>query len=52
MVFSNGCQAPPWRQVLGDICYIEVRTRENSQFYVTASTEGYYVNKASFKFVL
>ncbi len=47
MVFSNGCRAPPWRQVLGDLCYIKVTTPEDEQFYVTASTEGYYINKVS-----
>lgn len=47
MVFSNGCRAPPWRQVVGDICYIQVTTKEDKQFYITASTEGYYVNKVS-----
>ena len=52
MVFSNGCRAPPWRQVLGDICYIEVNTCEANQLFITASTEGYYVNKASLEFVL
>ena len=47
MVFSNECRAPPWRQVLGDICYIEVTTCEEDHFFVTASTEGYYINKVN-----
>lgn len=45
MVFSNGCRAPPWRQVLGDIAYIVVSPIDGAQICVTASTEGYYVNK-------
>jgi len=45
MVFSNGCRAPPWRQVLGDICYIQVLPFETDPFCITASTEGYYINK-------
>ena len=49
MVFSNGCRAPPWRQVHGDICYIRVKTHENEQFLITASTEGYYINKVKKK---
>ena len=30
---------------MGDICYIKVETHEQNTFYITASTEGYYVNK-------
>ena len=45
VAFSNGCRAPPWKQVLGDICYIKVVPCDGAEFYVTASTEGYYVNK-------
>lgn len=48
MIFSNGCRAPPWRQVHGDICYIRVLTHEKKQFLITASTEGYYINKVFF----
>ena len=52
MVFSNECRAPPWRQVLGDICYIEVTTCEEDHFFVTASTEGYYINKVNILLVV
>lgn len=45
VVFSNGCRAAPWRQVMGDICYISVQPFDGNPFCVTASTEGYYVNK-------
>lgn len=44
MIFSNGCRAPPWRQAHGDICYLQVKPQDGEMFYVTASTEGYYVN--------
>lgn len=44
-VFANGCRAPPWRQVHGDIAYIEVRTNEGEIFPITATTSGYYVNR-------
>ena len=44
-VFSNGCRAPPWRQVYGDICYLKVKPSDGEGFCVTATTEGYYVNK-------
>ncbi|XP_003387718.1 PREDICTED: armadillo repeat-containing protein 4 [Amphimedon queenslandica] len=43
--FSNGCRAPPWRQVLGDICYLCIQLHDSGQIYVTASTEGYFMNK-------
>ena len=45
MVFSNGCRAPPWRQILGDICYLSALPFDGEQFHITASTEGYYINK-------
>eukprot|EP00794_Sanderia_malayensis_P017757 gene17757-19530_t len=44
-VFANGCRAPPWRQVHGDIAYLEVRTKEDERYPITASTAGYYINK-------
>ena len=47
MVFSNGCRAPPWRQVLGDICYITVVPGDDVELCVSATTEGYFVNKVS-----
>ena len=43
--FQNGCRSPPWRQVNGDICYIEVKPHDEDPFFVTASTMGYFVNK-------
>ena len=45
MIFSNGCRAPPWRQVLGDICYMKVTPCDGTEFCVSACTEGYFVNK-------
>ena len=39
------CQAPPWRQVLGDICHVNVVPCDAVLMCVTASTEGYYMNK-------
>ena len=44
-VFANGCRAPPWRQVHGDIAYIEIKMKEGETFPITASTSGYYVNR-------
>lgn len=45
ITFANGCRAPPWRQVLGDICYIQVKPHDGSELCIAASTEGYYVIK-------
>ena len=43
--FQNGCRSPPWRQIHGDISYIEVKPHDEDPFFVTASTTGYFVNK-------
>ena len=44
IVFTNGCRAPPWRQAHGDICYLQVTPHDGDTLFVTASTEGYYIN--------
>ena len=43
--FSNGCRAPPWRQVHGDISYIIVKPRDGDRLSITAGTSGYFLNK-------
>ncbi|XP_064646544.1 outer dynein arm-docking complex subunit 2-like isoform X2 [Lineus longissimus] len=43
-VYANGCRAPPWRQVHGDICYLEIKPLDGDTVFVTASTNGYYEN--------
>ncbi|KAF6041243.1 ARMC4 [Bugula neritina] len=43
--FDNHCRSPPWRQILGDIAYIEVKPHDEDPFFITASTTGYFVNK-------
>ncbi|XP_067863272.1 outer dynein arm-docking complex subunit 2 isoform X2 [Heptranchias perlo] len=42
--FSNGCRAPPWRQVYGDICYLIINTHDTDTLYVTCSTAGVFLN--------
>ncbi|XP_078283647.1 outer dynein arm-docking complex subunit 2 isoform X2 [Rhinoraja longicauda] len=42
--FSNGCRAPPWRQVYGDICYLIIITHDTNDLYVTCSTAGVFEN--------
>ncbi|KAI9329663.1 armadillo-type protein [Zopfochytrium polystomum] len=43
--FTNGVKAPPWRQVYGELGYIEVQCPDCDKFLVTASKSGYFVNK-------
>ncbi|NXD25842.1 ARMC4 protein, partial [Spelaeornis formosus] len=43
-VFSNGCRAPPWRQVLGEICYLVVKPHDTDPLYITCSTAGVFLN--------
>uniref|UniRef100_A0ACB8FV81 Uncharacterized protein n=1 Tax=Sphaerodactylus townsendi TaxID=933632 RepID=A0ACB8FV81_9SAUR len=42
--FSNGCRAPPWRQVHGEICYLVIKPRDTDAMYVTCSTAGVFLN--------
>ncbi|KAL5005970.1 hypothetical protein ScPMuIL_017128 [Solemya velum] len=44
-IFLNGCRAQPWRQLHGDICYLEVKPHDTAVLYITANTSGYYLNK-------
>lgn len=45
-VYKNGCRAQPWRQLHGDICYIEAKPHDvDKPLYITANTSGYYLNK-------
>ena len=43
--FDNGCRAPPWRQVHGDICYLFVKPLDCEELSITANTAGVYRNK-------
>ncbi|KAJ3381867.1 Armadillo repeat-containing protein 4 [Lobulomyces angularis] len=43
--FSNGCKAPPWRQVFGEICYVEVRPMDKDHIVITATKNGFFINK-------
>uniref|UniRef100_A0A8C3HQZ2 Outer dynein arm docking complex subunit 2 n=1 Tax=Chrysemys picta bellii TaxID=8478 RepID=A0A8C3HQZ2_CHRPI len=42
--FSNGCRAPPWRQVHGEICYLTVKPHDTNPLYITCSTAGVFLN--------
>ncbi|NXL75566.1 ARMC4 protein, partial [Leptocoma aspasia] len=43
-IFSNGCRAPPWRQVHGEICYLVVKPHDTDPLYITCSTAGVFLN--------
>ncbi|KFR01402.1 Armadillo repeat-containing protein 4 [Nipponia nippon] len=45
--FSNGCRAPPWRQVHGEICYLVVKPHDTDPLYITCSTAGVFLNGVS-----
>ncbi|NXA44728.1 ARMC4 protein, partial [Nothocercus julius] len=42
--FSNGCRAPPWRQMHGEICYLIIKPHDTDPLYITCSTAGVYLN--------
>ncbi|XP_074549652.1 outer dynein arm-docking complex subunit 2 [Halichoeres trimaculatus] len=42
--FSNGCRAPPWRQVLGEICYLVIEPCDTEALHITYSTAGVFLN--------
>ncbi|XP_043922605.1 outer dynein arm-docking complex subunit 2 [Protopterus annectens] len=42
--FANGCRAPPWRQVHGEICYLAIKPHDKDLTYVTCSTAGAFLN--------
>ncbi|TPP61577.1 Armadillo repeat-containing protein 4 [Fasciola gigantica] len=45
MIHDNGCRAPPWRQMHGDIAYFLVRVHGiDADISVTAATYGWFVN--------
>ncbi|NWS26070.1 ARMC4 protein, partial [Polioptila caerulea] len=46
-MFSNGCRAPPWRQVHGEICYLVIKPHDTDPLYITCSTAGVFLNGVS-----
>uniref|UniRef100_A0A4W6G9Z9 Outer dynein arm docking complex subunit 2 n=1 Tax=Lates calcarifer TaxID=8187 RepID=A0A4W6G9Z9_LATCA len=42
--FSNGCRAPLWRQVHGEICYLVIEPCDTDNLYITCSTAGVFLN--------
>ncbi|XP_068861837.1 outer dynein arm-docking complex subunit 2 isoform X2 [Aphelocoma coerulescens] len=48
-MFSNGCRAPPWRQVHGEICYLVIKPHDTDPLYLTCSTAGVFLNGGQLK---
>ncbi|NXS63034.1 ARMC4 protein, partial [Brachypteracias leptosomus] len=48
-MFSNGCRAPPWRQMHGEICYLVIKPHDTDPLYITCSTAGVFLNGVSNK---
>ncbi|XP_030653928.1 armadillo repeat-containing protein 4 [Nomascus leucogenys] len=42
--FSNGCRAPPWRQIHGEICYVLVKPHDSETLCITCSAGGVFLN--------
>ncbi|XP_039983105.1 outer dynein arm-docking complex subunit 2 [Xiphias gladius] len=42
--FSNGCRAPLWRQVHGEICYLVIEPCDTEHLYITCSNSGVFLN--------
>ncbi|KAM7390786.1 hypothetical protein PAMA_008804 [Pampus argenteus] len=42
--FSNGCRAPLWRQLHGDICYLVIEPCDTETLYITCSSAGVFLN--------
>ncbi|XP_021242225.1 armadillo repeat-containing protein 4 isoform X4 [Numida meleagris] len=47
--FSNGCRAPPWRQVHGEICYLIIKPHDTDPLCITCSTAGVFLNGGEIK---
>ncbi|XP_009987846.1 PREDICTED: armadillo repeat-containing protein 4, partial [Tauraco erythrolophus] len=48
-LFSNGCRAPPWRQVHGEICYLFIKPHDTDPLSITCSTAGVFLNGGQIK---
>ncbi|XP_034027915.1 armadillo repeat-containing protein 4 [Thalassophryne amazonica] len=43
--FSNGCRAPPWRQLHGEMCYLVIDPCDTETLYITCSNAGVFLNE-------
>ncbi|KAG7216688.1 hypothetical protein INR49_021057 [Caranx melampygus] len=42
--FTNGCRAPLWRQVHGEICHLVIEPCDTEELCITCSTTGVFLN--------
>uniref|UniRef100_A0A3Q3MEL8 Outer dynein arm docking complex subunit 2 n=1 Tax=Mastacembelus armatus TaxID=205130 RepID=A0A3Q3MEL8_9TELE len=42
--FANGCRAPLWRQMHGDICYLVIEPYDTENLNITCSNTGVFLN--------
>ncbi|XP_029955418.1 armadillo repeat-containing protein 4 [Salarias fasciatus] len=42
--FPNGCRSPPWRQLLGEMCYLVIEPCDTDVLHVTCSSDGVFLN--------
>lgn len=47
--FNNGCRAPPWRQINGDITYLIIEPFNQDTLTVTCNRSGIYLNNVRHK---
>ncbi|NXB59421.1 ARMC4 protein, partial [Struthidea cinerea] len=50
-MFSNGCRAPPWRQMHGEICYLVIKPHDTDPLYITCSTAGVFLNGVKYTYI-
>ncbi|XP_077365539.1 outer dynein arm-docking complex subunit 2 isoform X2 [Festucalex cinctus] len=43
--FQNGCRAPLWRQMEGEMCYLMVEPYDTETLHITCSSAGVFLNK-------
>jgi hypothetical protein len=43
--FVNGCRSPPWRQIYGELGYIQVKTVDKGKLILVTSKRGHFVCK-------
>ncbi|XP_061522442.1 outer dynein arm-docking complex subunit 2 isoform X2 [Phycodurus eques] len=42
--YSNGCRAPLWRQIEGEMCYLVIEPYDTETLYITCSSAGVFLN--------
>ncbi|KAG0449031.1 hypothetical protein HPP92_027514 [Vanilla planifolia] len=47
ILFSSFNPPPSYRRLVGDLIYIEVKTLEGSEFCISGTTKGFYVNSST-----